>query len=107
MQASPPSVLVKDVVGAGGADGRPSFLEEWYTCLPAPMLIVATDRKFNQRRCQVVANLAPIKSRVTHENNEPGKGQQQKTYCNDPVGEFDPAFMANVFHLKEGGGFSF
>ena len=46
--------------------------------LPAAVLVVAADRQLDQRRREIVADLAPVQPRVDHQDHDPGDRERQE-----------------------------
>src|SRR5678816_1664575 len=80
-----PTILVEDIVSAVRADWRSIALKEGFGVFPPAMLVVSADGQFNQRRRQIVSNLAPVKSWVGHEDDDACKRQRDKAHGHNPV----------------------
>jgi len=76
MQAPPPTVLVKDLVGPDRTDWKTRVGEKRDTLFPSAVLVVSADGQFEKCRCQIVAHLTPVESRVAHQDHEAAEGQR-------------------------------
>src|SRR5438270_14074701 len=93
METSPPAILIEDIVCPACADGRMGGLKKGLARCPAMMMIVATDRKLEQRRRQVVPNVSPIHSGVYHQYFHTGIHQEHKADRLYPMFYFDLGVM--------------
>ena len=93
VQASAPSILVEDVVGPVGADRRGRIREERSPILPPAVPMVTADRQFEQRRRQAVPGVAPVKTRMRHQDDETGERQDKDARRENPVRHPHPAGM--------------
>jgi hypothetical protein len=87
VEAPAPAVVVEYVVGATGAFRGMSLRKEGEALLPASMAVVPTNGQFDQRRSQVVAGRAPVKTGMGHQDDETTYGECDHTRGNNPVRE--------------------
>jgi hypothetical protein len=90
MQAASPPVLIEDMERAPGRHRRAGTIEERRWCSPAAMPVVAADRQLQEWRRQVVACLAPIETRMHHQDLDAAEGQRRNTDGSHPVREPHP-----------------
>ena len=98
MQAPPPTVLVEDFVGPDRTEWKTRVGEKRDTLFPSAVLVVSADGQFEKCRCQIVAHLTPVESRVGHQDHEAAEGQRQEANGHDPVRDPGPARMPGRVH---------
>ena len=97
MQASSPTILVEDIVRPARTDRRGRVFVEWRAFLKASVTIISADRKFEERRSEIIARFTPIKTRMAHENDKAGECKGEKAGRDDPMSHFNPGRMANWY----------
>src|SRR5262245_53407714 len=94
MQTACPTILVEQWIVALGADGRTGYLREHYPAVQLVGPIVVADRERQQRRRQVVADVAQIKTGMHHQNQESAERQSHEARSSDPMADPHPAAVS-------------
>lgn len=105
VQAPTPTVLVEDLEGPTCADGGTLVREEGDALFPAAVLVVSADGQFEQRRCQIIANFAPVQPWVAHEDDDATERQRHETQGDDPVSGPHPAGVPGIHWSRGRSGF--
>src|SRR5580704_16494867 len=98
VEATPPAILVEDVVCARGTDDGTVAREKRERGCPPAVLVVAANRQLDERGREIVACLAPVQPRMHNEDLEARKHKREDTRGDDPVSEPHPGGVSRLRH---------
>src|SRR4051812_45510304 len=78
MQAAAPAVLIKRLERSRLRNGRVLSAEELLPAFPSGVAVISADGELDPGGSKTIADIAPIQSRMHHEDFSAGKDQQKK-----------------------------